>query len=91
MAAKPSAALKTYQGRGGCQIVALADPNRLNLARYAGAFNVKKDHCYQDFRELLDLDGLALKHPGIDIVSICTPQHVHCQNVLAVACESKSV
>jgi len=27
----------------------------------------------------------ALKHPGVDIVSICTPQHVHCENVLAVA------
>ena len=32
----------------------------------------------------------ALKHPGIDIVSICTPQHVHCQRVLAVEFESKS-
>jgi predicted dehydrogenase len=27
----------------------------------------------------------ALKHPGVDIVSICTPQHIHCQNVLAAA------
>jgi predicted dehydrogenase len=25
----------------------------------------------------------ALAHPGVDIVSICTPQHVHCANVLA--------
>lgn len=31
-----------------------------------------------------DLDQ-ALKHPGVDIVSICTPQHVHCDNVLAAA------
>jgi predicted dehydrogenase len=27
----------------------------------------------------------ALAHPGVDIVSICTPQHVHCANALAVA------
>jgi predicted dehydrogenase len=27
----------------------------------------------------------ALAHPGVDIVSICTPQHAHCQNVLAAA------
>jgi predicted dehydrogenase len=27
----------------------------------------------------------ALGHPGVDIVSICTPQHVHCENVLAAA------
>jgi predicted dehydrogenase len=31
-----------------------------------------------------DLDK-ALAHPGVDIVSICTPQHVHCRNVLAAA------
>lgn len=27
----------------------------------------------------------ALTHPGVDIVSICTPQHLHCANVLAAA------
>jgi predicted dehydrogenase len=27
----------------------------------------------------------ALAHPGVDIVSICTPQHVHCANVLVAA------
>jgi predicted dehydrogenase len=35
-----------------------------------------------------DLDA-ALKHPGVDVVSICTPQHVHCQNVLAAAAAGK--
>ncbi len=33
---------------------------------------------YDDFEK-------ALSHPGVDIVSICTPQHVHCDNVLAAA------
>jgi predicted dehydrogenase len=27
----------------------------------------------------------ALQHSGVDLVSICTPQHVHCQCVLAAA------
>jgi predicted dehydrogenase len=31
----------------------------------------------------------ALKHEGIDIVSICTPQHLHCENVLAAAAAGK--
>jgi predicted dehydrogenase len=31
-----------------------------------------------------DLDK-ALRHPAVDIVSICTPQHVHCSQVLAAA------
>jgi predicted dehydrogenase len=31
----------------------------------------------------------ALVHPGVDIVSICTPQHLHCANVLAAAKSGK--
>jgi predicted dehydrogenase len=31
----------------------------------------------------------ALRHPGVDIVVICTPQHVHCANVLAAAAAGK--
>jgi predicted dehydrogenase len=31
----------------------------------------------------------ALQHPGIDLVVICTPQHVHCENVLAAAAAGK--
>jgi predicted dehydrogenase len=27
----------------------------------------------------------ALAHPGVDLVSICSPQHVHCEHVLAAA------
>jgi predicted dehydrogenase len=37
---------------------------------------------YDDFRQ-------ALGHPGVDIVSICTPQHVHCENVLEAARQGK--
>ena len=32
---------------------------------------------------------MALKHDGVDIVSICTPQHIHCENVLAAAAAGK--
>jgi len=31
----------------------------------------------------------ALRTPGVDIVSICTPQHVHAENVLAAAAAGK--
>ncbi len=31
----------------------------------------------------------ALKHDGIDLVSICTPQHVHCENALAASAAGK--
>ena len=35
-----------------------------------------------------DLDR-ALALPGVDLVSICSPQHVHCRHVLAVAAARK--
>ncbi|MCU0780531.1 MAG: Gfo/Idh/MocA family oxidoreductase [Akkermansiaceae bacterium] len=31
----------------------------------------------------------ALTHPGIDIVCVCTPQHIHCDNVLAATAAGK--
>lgn len=37
-----------------------------------------------------DLDA-ALAHDGVDIVCVCTPQHVHCQNVLAAAAAGKHI
>ena len=33
----------------------------------------------------------ALAHEGVDIVSVCTPQHVHCANVVAAAQAGKHV
>jgi predicted dehydrogenase len=33
----------------------------------------------------------ALRNPAVDIVSICTPQHVHCQQVLATAAAGKHI
>jgi predicted dehydrogenase len=38
--------------------------------------------CYDDFER-------ALRHPGVDLVSVCTPQHLHCDNVLAAAAAGK--
>jgi predicted dehydrogenase len=37
-----------------------------------------------------DLDS-ALAHDGGDIVCVCTPQHVHCDNVLATAAAGKHI
>ena len=33
----------------------------------------------------------ALAHEGVDIVSVCTPQHLHCDNVLAAAESGKHI
>jgi predicted dehydrogenase len=33
----------------------------------------------------------ALAHDSVDIVCVCTPQHVHCENVLAAAAAGKHI
>ncbi len=37
-----------------------------------------------------DLDA-ALAHPGVDIVCVCSPQHLHCQHVQAAAAAGKHI
>jgi predicted dehydrogenase len=75
---------KNLQGPGGCRIVALADPNRPNVDRYARAYAVEKDRCYQDFRELLELDD-------VDAVLVGTPDHWHVPISIAAAKAGKHV
>jgi len=40
--------------------------------------------CYDDY-------AAALQHEGVDIVSVCTPQHVHADNVIAAAQAGKHI
>ncbi|MCC6143496.1 MAG: Gfo/Idh/MocA family oxidoreductase [Candidatus Hydrogenedentes bacterium] len=40
--------------------------------------------CYADY-------AAALRHPGIDIVAICTPQHLHAQNTIDAANAGKHI
>jgi len=71
---------KNMQNAGGCDIVALADPNTPNMARYAQTFNVPENRCFGDFRKLLELKD-------VDAVLIGTPDHWHvlCSKMAAEA------
>ncbi len=75
---------KNLQGPGACDVVALADPNQLNTDRYAQAFKVPADRCYQDFRELLEL-------ADVDAVLVGTPDHWHVPASIAAAKAGKHV
>ena len=70
--------IAAYLNNPNAAIVAICD-RRIDAARQraqeAGLTDVA---IYEDLEQ-------ALKHPGVDAVSICTPQHVHCQCVLAAA------
>jgi predicted dehydrogenase len=66
------------------EVVAICD-RRIEQARQRAAEAKLADVAlYGDLAE-------GLRHPGVDIVSICTPQHVHCQQVLAVAEAGKHI
>jgi predicted dehydrogenase len=64
------------------EIVAICSRSLASAQRRAAEAGLGNVAVYDDFHR-------ALQHPGVDIVSICTPQHVHCQNVLAAAAAGK--
>jgi predicted dehydrogenase len=73
-----------FQSHTPAQIVALADPNRPNMDRYAQAFQVPAQRCFSDFREMLALKDL-------DAVLVATPDHWHVPASIAAAEAGKHV
>jgi myo-inositol 2-dehydrogenase / D-chiro-inositol 1-dehydrogenase len=69
---------------GGCDIVALSDPNRPRMDRYMQAFGVPAARCFGDHRRLLDLDD-------VDAVLIGSPDHWHVLHAKAAAEAGKHV
>ncbi|MDP6546580.1 MAG: Gfo/Idh/MocA family oxidoreductase [Phycisphaerae bacterium] len=69
---------------GQCDIVALADPNTPNWARYAKAFKVPANRCFSDFRKLLELKD-------VQAVLVGTPDHWHVLCAKAAAEAGKHV
>ncbi len=60
------------------EVVAVSSRKLASAHRLATEAGLETTACYDNLNK-------ALKHKGVDIVSICTPQHVHCENVLAAA------
>jgi predicted dehydrogenase len=64
------------------RVVALSSRSRESLQRRAVESGLLHAALFEDFEQ-------ALNYEGVDVVSICTPQHVHCENVLAAAAAGK--
>ena len=73
-----------YRNRSDCRIVAVNDISRDRAACMAGELGLENVGVYDDLAS-------ALRHDGLDIVSVCTPQHVHCENVVQIAASGKHI
>ncbi|MCP4449974.1 MAG: Gfo/Idh/MocA family oxidoreductase, partial [Planctomycetes bacterium] len=65
-------------------IVAISSLCLTDAQRLASQYDLKDVVCYDNLDK-------ALTQDGVDIVSVCTPQHIHCENVLAAAAAGKHI
>ncbi len=70
--------LAAYQHNPHTRVLAVCDRSLKKARQRAAESGLTDVACYDDLAR-------ALAHPGVDVVSICTPQHLHCRHVLAVA------
>jgi predicted dehydrogenase len=74
--------IAAFSANPAARVVAISSRRLDTARRRAEACGLGGVACYDDFAQ-------ALAHPGVEIVSICTPQHVHCRNVLEAAAAGK--
>jgi predicted dehydrogenase len=70
--------IAAFKQNPATRIIAISSRSLASARRRAKESGLDDVACFEDLNE-------ALRHPGVDIVSICTPQHVHCANVLMAA------
>ncbi|MCK5000954.1 MAG: Gfo/Idh/MocA family oxidoreductase [Anaerohalosphaera sp.] len=70
--------ISAYVNNTHAEVRAICDINPDNARKRAEEAGLRDVGVYDNMAD-------ALKHDGIDAVSICTPQHIHCENVLAAA------
>ncbi|MBI4585838.1 MAG: Gfo/Idh/MocA family oxidoreductase [Planctomycetes bacterium] len=74
--------LAAFQRHPRSRVVAISSRRLASARKRAEEAGLERVGLYDDLDK-------ALRHEGVDIVSICTPQHVHCENVLAAAAAGK--
>ncbi|MCD6506867.1 Gfo/Idh/MocA family oxidoreductase [Candidatus Poribacteria bacterium] len=70
--------IKAFQANPYTEVVAISSRRMESCRRRAEEAGLEGVALYTDY------EG-ALKHDGVDIVSICTPQHLHPENAIAAA------
>ncbi len=76
--------IAAYINNPYAEVVAISDIKLESAQQRAQEAGLGKVGIYDNFDK-------ALRDEGVDIVSVCTPQHVHCENVLAAAEAGKHI
>jgi predicted dehydrogenase len=70
--------IKAFRANPKTRVVAVSSRQLESARRRAEEAGLRSVGVYDNFRD-------ALRHDGVDIVSICTPQHVHAENTIEAA------
>ena len=76
--------VQAFSNNPQADVVAVSSRRLSSAQRLVDAYNLENVKCYDDLEQ-------ALKQDNVDIVCVCTPQHVHCENVLAAAAAGKHI
>ena len=76
--------IRAYQNNPHARVVAISSRRMESARSRAEAAGLKDVGLYTDYEK-------ALEHEGVDIVSVCTPQHLHAENTIKAAQAGKHI
>lgn len=76
--------IRAFRENPHTNVVAISSRKLSSCQKKAEECGLVEAACYTDFEK-------ALAHEGVDIVSVCTPQHVHAENTIAAAQAGKHI
>ena len=76
--------IKAFEANPSARVVAISSRRLESAKRKVDELGLKDVGTYNDL-------GEALRHDGVDIISVCTPQHLHTENVIQAAEAGKHI
>lgn len=76
--------IKAFQNNPHARVAAISSRKMESVRRRAEEAGLQRIGMYTDFDR-------ALRHEGVDIVSVCTPQHLHAENTIKAAEAGKHI
>lgn len=76
--------IQAFQNNPHTEVRAICSRTRTSCEKRASLANLTDIGIYTDYTQ-------ALQHPGINIVSVCSPHHLHCEHTIAAAEAGKHI